>query len=128
MGLAEVDISFPGNLHLLVQDTELIDVKQNEWLRQNVFDSFGNYLYCFACVCSALGVSKDRLTRQRNIKRQNSQQPIVEMKKCEVEEKRLGDYVIMPANVEASLRDTCMLKGVFSKKGEIMLWILNSAT
>ena len=70
-------------------------VKQNDWLRQNLFDSLGNYLYCCTCVHAALGVSKDRLTRQRNIKRQQSQNPIVNMLKSEVEEKRLGDFVVM---------------------------------
>ena len=80
-------------------------VRQNEWLRQNVFDSLGNYLYCAACIHAALGVSKDRLTRQRNIKCKQSQQPTVDMVKSEVEEKRLGSYVIMPANVQASFKN-----------------------
>lgn len=80
-------------------------MRQNEWLRQNVFDSLGNYLYCAACIHAALGVSKDRLTRQRNIKRKQSQQPTVDMVKSEVEEKRLGSYVIMPANVQASFKN-----------------------
>ena len=79
-------------------------VKQNDWLRQNVFDSLGNYLYCCTCVHAALGVSKHRLTRQRNIKRNQSQNPIVNMLKSEVEEKRLGDFVVMPQNVEASFK------------------------
>lgn len=79
-------------------------VKQNEWLRSNVFDTLGNYLYCAACIRASLGVSKDRLTRQRNIKRQQSQQPIVEMPKSEVEEKRLGDRVVMPASLEVSFK------------------------
>lgn len=52
-------------------------VKQNEWLRSNVFNSLGNYLYCTACIRAALGVSKDRLARQHNMKCQQSQQPIV---------------------------------------------------
>ena len=79
-------------------------VKQNEWLRNNVFDSLGNYLYCAACIRASLGVSKDRLARQRNIKRQQSQQPIVEMPKSEVEEKRLGDRVVMPIGLETSFK------------------------
>ena len=28
-------------------------VRQNEWLRQNMFDSLGNYLYCCACIRAA---------------------------------------------------------------------------
>lgn len=75
-------------------------VKQNEWLRNNIFDSLGNFLYCAACVRASLGVSKARLTRQRNIKRQQSQLPIVELPKSEVEEKRLGDCVVMPISLE----------------------------
>lgn len=42
---------------------------------------------------------QDRLARQRNIKRQQSQQPIVKMPKSEVEEKRLGDFVVMPVSM-----------------------------
>ena len=79
-------------------------VRQNEWLRQNIFDSLGNYLYCTKCVCSALGVSSGRLVRQRNIKRKQSQQPIVHMMKSEVEEKRLGEYVLMPTDVNTSFK------------------------
>ena len=59
-------------------------------------------LYCCSCVCSALNISKQRLARQRIIKRQMSQHPIVEMTKAEGEEQALGDYVIMP-NDEMSL-------------------------
>ena len=77
-------------------------VRQNEWLRQNCFDSLGNYLYCASCIRSALGISKDRLTKQHNIKRQQSQIPVVDMKKVEIEQKRLTDYVIMPETVEIS--------------------------
>ena len=30
-------------------------VKQNEWLRNNIFDPLGNYLFCSTCVNAALG-------------------------------------------------------------------------
>lgn len=79
-------------------------VKQNEWLRSNVFDSLGNYLYYAGCMRAALGVSKDRLAGQHNIKRQQLQQPTVTMPKSEVEEKRLGDYVLMPTSLEMSFK------------------------
>ena len=79
-------------------------VSQNELLRKNVFDSNGNYLYCCQCVCTALGVSKDRLIHQRTIKRQQSQQPVIEMLKTEVEDQHLGDYVVMPANEETAFK------------------------
>ena len=81
------------------------DVKQqNEWLQSNVFDSMGNYLYCCACICAAFSISKQRLARQRKIKRQQSQHPIVEMSKAQVEEKSLGKYVIMPDSEESSFK------------------------
>ena len=77
-------------------------VSQNDWLRENMFDTLGNYLYCGACIRSALGVSKDRLTRQRNIKRLQSQLPIVEMAKSQVEQQRLGSFVLMPQHLSLS--------------------------
>ncbi len=77
-------------------------VRQNEWLRATVFDSLGNYLYCNSCVRAAFGVSKDRLTRQRNIKCRENQEPTTEMSKAEVEQQRLGEYIIMPPAVETS--------------------------
>ena len=41
------------------------DVKrQNKWLRTNVFDAMGDYMYCCECVCSSLGISKQRLANQ----------------------------------------------------------------
>ena len=70
----------------------------------NVFDSMGNYLYCNACICAALDISKLRLAHQRSIKRQLYQRPVVEMKKAQVEEQHLGEYIIMPDTVESSFK------------------------
>lgn len=42
--------------------------KQNEWLRENVFDSLGNYLYCCSCIRASLLISNDRIAHQRSIK------------------------------------------------------------
>ena len=80
-------------------------VRQNEWLRSNMFDSLGNYLYCSSCIRAAFGISKQRLTRQRNIKRKENQEPTSELTKTEVEEQRLGQYVVMPARVDSSFKD-----------------------
>lgn len=77
-------------------------VRQNEWLRSNLFDCAGNYLYCQSCVRSCFGVSADRLARQRHIKRQCLQHPIVDMSKADVIEKRVSEYVIMPDTVTTS--------------------------
>ena len=75
---------------------------QNEWLRENLFDPMGNYLFCAKCICASLQISARRLTRQRLVKRQQSQHPLVTMKKSEVTDKRLGQYVVMPASVDQS--------------------------
>ncbi len=78
--------------------------KQNQWLRENVFDSVGNYLYCSSCIRASLGISSTRLTRQRAVKRLQCQHPIVKMTKLEVEEKVLGAFVLMPADQEVSFK------------------------
>ena len=65
-----------------------------------MFDSLGNYLYCSACIRVAFEISKDRLTRQRNIKRRQSQQPVVTMTKSEIEQQDLSEFVVMPLDLE----------------------------
>ena len=44
-------------------------VKQNEWLHSNIFDCIDNYLFCCKCVHHGLGISYQRLARQRNVKK-----------------------------------------------------------
>ena len=79
------------------------DVKrQNEWLRENVFDPMGNYLFCSRCVCKAFHISDNRLTRQRNVKRSASNLPIVDMKKSDAVAQKLGDFVVMPQGNDQS--------------------------
>lgn len=56
----------------------------------------GNYLYCQTCIVAAFGISKQRLVYLRNVKREQSQHPVVEMTKNEVEEEKLGDFVLIP--------------------------------
>ena len=51
---------------------------------------------------ATFGISKDRLTHQRKIKRKEALNPIVQMSKSDVEEQCLGTYVIMPAEIESS--------------------------
>lgn len=55
--------------------------RQNEWLVTNVFDSMGNYLFCQPCIVAAFGTSRQRLARLRNVKREMSQHPVVDMTK-----------------------------------------------
>ena len=77
-------------------------VKQNKWLRNNVFDSLGNYIFCSRCVHHDLGVSYQRLSTQTSIKRRKSSEPIRSMTKSEVEEERLGEWLVMPPESEMS--------------------------
>ena len=60
-------------------------VKQNEWLRNNVFDTLGNFYFCSGCIRHALGISHQRLSRQRSIKKRLSNEPVRSITKSEVE-------------------------------------------
>ena len=75
---------------------------QNEWLRNNAFDTLGNYLFCSECIHNALGVSYQRLARQRKVKRAQFHQPIRRMTKQEVAENNLSQYVVMPEGSDLS--------------------------
>jgi len=90
------------------QETEFTHYRdvtsQNKWLRANMFDSLGNYLYCFGCILSSFEISSDRLAHQRKLKREECQNPILQFTKSEVEEQHLGDYVLMPSSVESSFK------------------------
>ena len=48
--------------------TTSIPVAQNQWIRENLFDAHGNYLYCVTCIVDNLGVYTERLARHRQIK------------------------------------------------------------
>ncbi len=86
--------------------THYRDVKrQNDWLREHVFDPMGNYLYCCPCIRASFGVSGQRLARQRNIKRKQSQEPLRDMSKAEVEEERVSEYVVMPASLDMAFKE-----------------------
>ena len=79
--------------------------RQNDWIRENLFDPMGNHLYCSPCICSSLGVSRQRLARQRAIKRKQSQEPLRDMTKAEVEDKRVSEYVVMPASLDIAFKE-----------------------
>ena len=84
---------------------------QNDWLRSNVFDSMGNYLYCAKCIHIAFGISKQRLSHQRKMKQSASQEPITQLTKAEVEEKQLGEFVIMPSGCDEAFSTWWKSKG-----------------
>ena len=77
-------------------------VQQNRWLRDNLFDSQGNYIYCSRCILKHLNVHSERLSHQRKIKRQLAQKPIVEKTKKEVENEHLMEWVMAPEGVDCS--------------------------
>ena len=65
-------------------------------VRENTVDVHGN-LFCRDCLATCLELHGSRIQHQREIKRQK-EQPIVEMSKKEVEEKRLVDCVLQDDN------------------------------
>ena len=79
--------------------------KQNDWIRENMFDPMGNYLFCCSCIRASLGVSRQRIARQRAIKRKQSEEPLRTMTKVEVEEDRVSEYVVMPASLDISFKE-----------------------
>ena len=79
--------------------------RQNDWIRENLFDPMGNYLYCCPCIRASLRVSRQRLARQRGIKRRQFQEPLRDMTKAEVEEESVSEYVVMPASLEIAFKE-----------------------
>ena len=79
-------------------------VKQNEWLRSNIFDPMGNFLFCAKCVRATLGISSKRLARLRKQKRAQFSQPTREMTKSAVEDGKLGQYVVMTPGCDIAFR------------------------
>ena len=49
-----------------------------------------------------LGISYQRLARQRKVKQSEHKNPIMKMKKTEAIDKDLGQYVVMPHDVDLS--------------------------
>ena len=75
-------------------------VKQNAWIRSNLFDALGNYKYCSACIISILGIGSQRLLHQRSIKQREAHIPIVDMSKSSNANDRLEEYVVMPPEAD----------------------------
>jgi hypothetical protein len=72
--------------------------KQNEWLLENVFDIYGNYLFCVPCIKEILNVHASRLHRLREIKRGQANAPIRQIRKEDVPKERAQD-IVPPVNV-----------------------------
>ncbi|XP_077995114.1 uncharacterized protein LOC144448701 isoform X1 [Glandiceps talaboti] len=71
-------------------------IEENKWIRGSLFDPAGNYLFCQECIVSVLGVSRQRLASQRNIKQQEFLNPVVSLKKKDVLLQKLEKYVLIP--------------------------------
>jgi len=71
----------------------ILHTAQNQWLRQNVLDAHGNLLFCRNCITSILDVQSERLHKQRLIKQQLNQKPVVHMTKA-VTDERLQNYIL----------------------------------
>lgn len=67
---------------------------QSQWLRENVLDAHGNFLYCQECIMATLGVHSQRLHRQRVVKQNQKHHPIVQMTKSEVVQQKLENFVL----------------------------------
>ena len=76
----------------------LFCVAQNQWLRDNVLDHFGNYIYCVSCLTAYLKIGNHRLHRQRVIKQQLMTEPVIRMSKRDVICHRLELYVLPPTD------------------------------
>ena len=72
--------------------------QQNKWLLENVFDSYGNYIFCFSCIKNILEVGGKRLHRLREIKRQQANAPTIRVRKDQVSTEQTCD-VVVPATV-----------------------------
>jgi len=66
---------------------------QNQWLLDNIFDSYGNYLFCFSCIKNILKVSGKRIHRLREIKQQQAKFPTIKIRKYQILPEQICDIV-----------------------------------
>lgn len=79
-------------------------VQQNQWVRDNLFDAQGNYVYCKSCILECINIHSERLVHQRKIKYNLSQCPIVSMTKKDVVEQRLEKWVVASEGVDCGFK------------------------
>ena len=65
----------------------------NPCLKDAEVDAHSNYRYCHYCILAYINVHSERLAKQRKIKQKQAQEPVREMKKADVENERIMDYV-----------------------------------
>ena len=73
--------------------------KQNEWLRSNIFDAMGNYLFCCKCVNAAMGISYKHSAPQCSVQRAQFKEPTRILTKQEVVVKRLTELLLCSQDV-----------------------------
>ncbi len=99
--LGKFSDSFSNMLHNNLSSGQSLTTKnrklQNKWLLENIFDSHGNYIFCFSCIKSILKVSGRRIGRLRDIKRKLGQSATVKIRKDQVLPEQTND-VIPPIN------------------------------
>jgi len=123
--LGKFSATFNNMLRNNLSSTQQPKVKdrnlQNRWLLANIFDSYGNYIFCFSCIRSILKVSGKRICRLREIKRQQTKAPTIRIRKDQVLPGQTCD-IIPPVNeVNAlvwwmNLEDSSMVELRFSPK------------
>lgn len=79
-------------------------VEQNKWVRDNLFDAQGNYVYCHSCILEHINIHSERLVHQRKIKCSLSKFPIVSMTKKEVVKQRLEKWVLASEGIDCSFK------------------------
>lgn len=67
--------------------------RQNKWLLNNIFDLYGNYLYCFSCISVLLGVSGKRLHRLREILLQQAKAPKIQNRCDQVPVEQISEII-----------------------------------
>jgi hypothetical protein len=71
--------------------------QQNNWLFDNIFDSYGNYIFCFSCIINILNVSSKRLRRLRKIKCEQAKTPTRKIRKDQVLPEQICN-IVLPAD------------------------------
>ena len=76
---------------------------ENDWILGYLFDSQGNYKFCFNCIVVWIDVHKGRLARLRKVKQLQQLQSLQEITKQQVDDSKLLQHVVMPKEVHVSL-------------------------
>ncbi len=79
-------------------------MEQNKWVRDNLFDAQGNYVYCHSCILEHINIHSERLVHQRKIKCSLSKFPIVSMTKKVVVKQRLEKWVLASEGIDCSFK------------------------